>query len=135
MKLSNSFLMKIHQISTLGINREEILKYLLLFARCDWSKTVFDESIKHARARFIFFYRVFFKISFQKRNKRRFSVFDTLIKTLGMSGEHSRSWKPLRFASWFPTLRSCSPDIPRVLIRVSNTENRLLFLKLKFVLL
>ena len=28
------------------------------------------------------------------------------------------SWKPLRFASWFLTLISCSPNLPRVYIRL-----------------
>jgi len=48
---------------------------------------------------------------------------DTLIKTIGMFGEHSRSWKPLCYKSWFPMLLSCSLNIPCVLVRVSNMEN------------
>ena len=31
---------------------------------------------------------------------------------------HSISWKPLRFASWFPALISCSPNLPRVYVRL-----------------
>lgn len=35
---------------------------------------------------------------------------------------------PFRFMLWFPTLLSCSDNIPSVLIRASNMENHLLFL-------
>ena len=44
---------------------------------------------------------------------------------------YSISWKPLRFASWFPTLISCSPNLPRVYIRYVNTETILHFFILK----
>ena len=38
------------------------------------------------------------------------------------------SWKPLRFASWFPTLISCSPNLPRVYIRLCKHGNYFTFL-------
>ena len=38
-------------------------------------------------------------------------------------GEHSLSWKPLRFASWFPTLISYSPNLSRVYIKLCKHEN------------
>ena len=40
----------------------------------------------------------------------------------------SISWKPLRFASWFPTLISCSPNLPRVYIRLCKHGNHFTFL-------
>ena len=42
--------------------------------------------------------------------------------------------KPLRFASWFPTLISCSPNLPRVYIRLCKHGNHFTFLhcKIKF---
>ena len=39
----------------------------------------------------------------------------------------SMSWKPLRFASWFPTLISCSPNLPRVYIRLCKHGNYFTF--------
>ena len=42
-------------------------------------------------------------------------------------GEHSIGWKPLRFASWFPTLISCSPNLPSVYIRLCEHGNHLHF--------
>ena len=41
----------------------------------------------------------------------------------------SISWKPLRFASWFPTLISCSPNLPRVYIRLCKHGNHFTFLQ------
>ena len=41
---------------------------------------------------------------------------------------HSISWKPLRFSSWFPTLISCSSNLPRVYIRLCKHENHFTFL-------
>ena len=41
---------------------------------------------------------------------------------------YSISWKPLRFASWFPTLISCSPNLPRVYIRLCKHGNHFTFL-------
>ena len=43
--------------------------------------------------------------------------------------EHSISWKPFRFASWFPTLISCSPNLPRVYIRLCKHGNHFTFLQ------
>ena len=43
----------------------------------------------------------------------------------------SISWKPLRFASWFPTLISCSPNPPRVYIRLCKHGNHFTFLQCK----
>ena len=40
------------------------------------------------------------------------------------------SWKPLRFASWFPTLISCSPNLPSVYIRLCKHGNHFTFLQL-----
>ena len=40
----------------------------------------------------------------------------------------SISWKPLRFASWFPTLISCSPNLLRVYIRLCKHGNHFTFL-------
>ena len=42
---------------------------------------------------------------------------------------HSISWKPLRFASWFPTLISCSPNLPRVYIRLCKHGKHFTFLQ------
>ena len=41
---------------------------------------------------------------------------------------NSISWKPLRFASWFPSLISCSPNLPRVYIRLCKHGNHFTFL-------
>ena len=38
------------------------------------------------------------------------------------------SWKPLCFASWFPTLISCSPNLSRVYIRLCEHGNHFTFL-------
>ena len=46
----------------------------------------------------------------------------------GRLGEHSIGWKPLRFASWFPTLILCSPNLPRVYIRLCKHGNHFTFL-------
>ena len=35
----------------------------------------------------------------------------------------------LLFASWFPTLISCSPNLPRVYIRLCKHGNHFIFLK------
>ena len=43
-------------------------------------------------------------------------------------GEHLISWKPLHFASWFPTLISCSPNLPHVYIRLCKHGNYFTFL-------
>ena len=40
----------------------------------------------------------------------------------------SLEFKPLRFASWFPTLISCSPNLPRVYIRLCKHGNHFIFL-------
>ena len=40
---------------------------------------------------------------------------------------NSISWKPLRFASLFPTPISCSPNLPRVYIRLCKPETILNF--------
>ena len=45
----------------------------------------------------------------------------------------SISWKPLRFASWFPTLISCSPNLPRVYIRLCKHGNHFTFLQYKII--
>ena len=42
------------------------------------------------------------------------------------------SWKPLRFALWFPTLISCSPNLPRVYIRLCKHGNHFTFLHSHF---
>ena len=42
------------------------------------------------------------------------------------------SWKPLRFALWFPTLISCSPNLPRVYIRLYKHGNHFTFLHSHF---
>ena len=42
---------------------------------------------------------------------------------------YSISWKPLRFASWFPTLISCSPNLPSVYIRLCKHGNHFTFLQ------
>ena len=42
---------------------------------------------------------------------------------------YSISWKPLRFASWFPTLISCSPNLPSVYIRLCKHGNHFKFLQ------
>ena len=47
----------------------------------------------------------------------------------------SISWKPLRFASWFPTLISCSPNLPRVYIRLCKHGNHFTFLHCKSTIL
>ena len=39
------------------------------------------------------------------------------------------SWKPLRFAPWFPTLISCSPNLPRIYIRLCKHGNHFTFLR------
>ena len=57
-----------------------------------------------------------------------FPCLHSLMKTLGRLGEHSISWKPLRFASWFPTLILCSPNLPRVYIRLCKHGNHFTFL-------
>ena len=44
-------------------------------------------------------------------------------------GEHLISWKPLRFASWFPTFISCSPNLPHVYIRLCKHTNHFTFLQ------
>ena len=51
----------------------------------------------------------------------------------GRLGEHLISWKPLRFASWFPTLISCSPNLPRVYIRLCKHGNHFTFLQYIYV--
>ena len=38
-------------------------------------------------------------------------------------GEHSISWKPLHFVSWFPTLILCSPNLLRIYIRLCKNRN------------
>ena len=40
------------------------------------------------------------------------------------------SWKPRREAEWFPTLISCSPNLPRVYIRLCKHGNHFTFLQL-----
>ena len=47
----------------------------------------------------------------------------------GRLGEHSISWKSLRFASWFPTLISCFPNLPRVYIMLCKHGNHFTFLQ------
>ena len=47
---------------------------------------------------------------------------------------NSISWKPLRFAWWFPTLISCSPNLPRVYIRLCKHGNHFTFLQSEDVL-
>ena len=47
---------------------------------------------------------------------------------------YSISWKPLRFASWFPTLISCSPNLLRVYIRLCKHRNHFTFLHYKMLL-
>ena len=42
------------------------------------------------------------------------------------------NWKPLRFALWFPTLISCSPNLPRVYIRLCKHGNHFTFLHSHF---
>ena len=39
------------------------------------------------------------------------------------------SWKLLLFAPWFPTLVLCSPNLPRVYIRLCEHGNHFIFLK------
>ena len=46
-------------------------------------------------------------------------------------GEYSISWKPLRFALWFPTLISCSPNLPCIYIRLCKHGNHFTFLQYK----
>ena len=48
---------------------------------------------------------------------------------VGRLGEHSISWKPLRFVSWFPTPISLSPNLPRVYIRLCKHVNHFTFLQ------
>ena len=38
------------------------------------------------------------------------------------------NWKPLRFASWFPTLISCSPNLPHDYIRLCKHGNHFTYL-------
>ena len=42
------------------------------------------------------------------------------------------NWKPLRFALWFPTLISCSPNLLRVYIRLCKHGNHFTFLHSHF---
>ena len=49
------------------------------------------------------------------------------------SSFHSISWKLLHFMLWFPTLISCSPNLPRVYIRLCKHRNHFTFLQFKFM--
>ena len=50
-------------------------------------------------------------------------------------GEHSISWKPLRFVLWFPSLISCSPNLLRVYIRLCKHGNHFTFHHYKITML
>ena len=57
------------------------------------------------------------------------TLFSSLVVFFSCHGSHSISWKPLRFASWFPTFISCSPNLPRVYIRLFKHGNHFTFLQ------
>ena len=54
---------------------------------------------------------------FYKRNMKRFSILNSLIKTLGKLEERSSSWEttPLRCASWFPYATLVFSQLPACL--------------------
>ena len=60
-----------------------------------------------------------------------FGVYVSRRKMLENQSSHflKISWKPLRFASWFRTLISCSPNLPRVYIRLCKHGKHFTFLQ------
>ena len=66
----------------------------------------------------------------RKNERKIFAVYfaNYSLQRLRWISWNSISWKPLRFASWFPTLISCSPNLPRVYIRLCKHGNHFTFL-------
>ena len=72
-------------------------------------KTILDERIKTG-------FSFLFHQLFYKRNVKRFPCLHSWCFSCSpnLPRVYIRlSWKPLRFASWFPTLSPCSPNLPR----------------------
>ena len=68
--------------------------------------------------------------NFTKKNLMAITIhWLSTISQLGRLEKHSISWKPLRFASWFPALISCSPNLPRDYIRLCKHGNNFTFLQ------